>query len=297
MILRRGATGARNRQASFDAAWQLSYHTRMYEPELGITLEAARRASAYLLTEYARFQAIPNAPADITTDADRQAQEIILQIIRQAFPDDALCAEEATATLQGAGHVGDRLWIVDPIDGTRGFARKNGEFSVMIAFVEKAAIGVGVVAQPAVGRITYAVRGGGCWRLDGEEKTPTRCQVSAVGQTPDATLVQSRSRDPNRRSSLVQALNPARIIESYSAGIKLALVARGEADIYLNDYHAFHDWDICAGHILVAEAGGSVTGTGGQELCYGLPGAWQRHGLLATNGRLHQEALKRLAGA
>src|SRR5206468_2382783 len=89
----------------------------------------------------------------------------------------------------------------------------------------------------------------------------------------------------------VKTLNPAKVIETYSAGIKLALVARGEADLYVNTYDAFHDWDICAGQILVEEAGGKVSGLRGEELHYGLPGAWQRHGVLATNGILHSSAL------
>jgi 3'(2'), 5'-bisphosphate nucleotidase len=267
----------------------------MHERELEVALDAARRASQHLMQEYARFHVVPDAPADITTEADRQSQEIILQTIRQAFPHDALCGEEATASLQASAHTGDRLWIVDPIDGTRGFARKNGEFSVMIGFVAKGQIGVGIVAQPAVGRVTYALRGHGCWRLDGDETTPMRCQVTSAAELAHATLTQSRSREPGRRSRWVEAIGPARIVESYSAGIKLALVARGEADIYLNTYDAFHDWDICAGHILVVEAGGQVSGTGGQELRYGLPGAWQKHGLLATNGRLHQATLQVIA--
>jgi 3'(2'), 5'-bisphosphate nucleotidase len=110
-----------------------------------------------------------------------------------------------------------------------------------------------------------------------------------------ATLTQSRSRNPDKPSRWVQALRPAKVIESHSAGIKLALVARGEADLYLNTYDAFHDWDICAGHILVSEAGGKVTGSDSQTLAYGLPGAWQRHGLLATNGAIHADALARVA--
>ena len=63
---------------------------------------------------------------------------------------------------------------------------------------------------------------------------------------------------------------------------------------YVNTYAAFHDWDICAGHILVTEAGGRVTGLRGQELHYGVEGAWQRHGLLATNGALHGASLEGL---
>jgi 3'-phosphoadenosine 5'-phosphosulfate (PAPS) 3'-phosphatase len=91
-------------------------------------------------------------------------------------------------------------------------------------------------------------------------------------------------------------LGPARVTETYSAGIKLALVARGEADLYANSYDAFHDWDICAGHLLVDEADGRVTGLGGQPIRYATPGAWQRDGLLASNGVLHVEALRRLGG-
>jgi 3'(2'), 5'-bisphosphate nucleotidase len=265
-----------------------------YERELATALEAARLAGAALVEAYEQFKAIPDAPATISTEADRRSQEIILAHLRQKFPHDALCAEEETPTLASAAHIGPRLWVVDPIDGTRGFARKNGEFSVMVGFVEGGRIGVGVVLEPASGRLTYAVRGGGCWKRDGAGEA-VRCRVSEIGDLSAATLTQSRPADPAKRSRTVDALGPARVVRTYSAGIKLALVARAEADVYANTYDAFHDWDICAGHILVEEAGGRVTGLAGEELRYGLPGAWQRHGLLATNGRLHEEALKRLA--
>jgi 3'(2'), 5'-bisphosphate nucleotidase len=263
-----------------------------YEAELHAALDAAAQASRKLKELYEHFKAIPNAPADISTEADRQAQEIILTFLRQRFPSDALCAEEETPALVGVPRLGPRLWIVDPIDGTRGFARKNGEFSVMIGFVEKGQPKVGVVLEPAKDRLTYAVHGAGCWRRDGGQ--PTRCQVSTTAELSAATLTQSHSRDPNKPSREVIALHPARVIETYSAGIKLAQIARGEADIYLNTYENFHDWDIAAGHILVAEAGGTVTGLKGQTLRYGEEGAWQRYGLLGTNGRVHAAAVAAL---
>jgi 3'(2'), 5'-bisphosphate nucleotidase len=266
----------------------------MYERELQAALDAAQAAGTLLVQEYVRFQAIPNAPAAITTEADRQSQEIILKHVHAVFPADALCAEEETETLVGKSATGERLWIVDPIDGTRGFARKNGEFSVMVGFVERGQIAVGVVLQPAGKRLTYAVRGSGCWRRDAGQEA-VACRVSQVRALSQATLVQSRSRDPAKRTRVVEALEPGQVSETYSAGIKLALVARGEADIYPNTYDAFHDWDICAGHLLVTEAGGKVTALNGQELRYGLPGAWQRDGLLASNGCIHEEAIKRLA--
>jgi len=261
--------------------------------ELTAGLEAVSRACTYLLDAYDRFEVIANAPADITTEADRQAQEIILKTLHDYFPTDALCAEESTSLAQSAPSTGPRLWIVDPIDGTRGFARKNGEFSVMIAFVNEGTLEVGIVAQPIFGRLTYAERGRGCWRQDKNEAA-VACRVTAVSELSRATLTQSRSKESTAPSPLVTALAPAKIVETYSAGVKLALIARGEADIYLNDYHAFHDWDIAAGHILVTEAGGRVSGIQNQELLYGLPGAWQRHGLVATNGVLHDRVIERL---
>lgn len=262
-----------------------------YRQELQVALEAANLASQEVLRQYNAFQLVADAPADIHTEADRQSQEIVLNHLHRAFPRDAFCAEETTPALAGAPHSGPRLWIVDPIDGTRGFARKNGEFSIMVAFVEQGSIAVGVVQEPARRRLTYAVRGGGCWRRDGSGADAVPSRVSTVAELAAATLTQSRSRDPGVPTGQVQALGPARVLESYSAGLKLALVARGEADMYVNRYLAFHDWDICAGHILVEEAGGRVTGLLGEPITYGSEGAWQRHGLLASNGHLHDAAL------
>lgn len=262
-----------------------------YETELDAALKAATSAGRAIMELYEKFEVVPDAPASITTDADRQGQEIILARLRRTFPGDALCAEESTATLAHVPHAGPRLWIVDPIDGTRGFARKNGEFSVMIAFVDQGKVAAGLVLEPARQRLTYATLGGGCWLKDGQQANPTRCHVSKVKELNDATLTQSRSKKSPGTVLRMKSLTPARIVETYSAGIKLALVARGEVDLYVNTYLAFHDWDICAGHILVDEAGGNVSGLGGQVLKYGEPGNWQRHGVLASNGLIHDAAL------
>jgi 3'(2'), 5'-bisphosphate nucleotidase len=264
-----------------------------HDRELEAAMQAAHQASRVILNAYRQFQAIPDAPIDISTEADRQAQETILSYLKRTFPGDSLCAEEQTPALAGVPSVGPRLWVVDPIDGTRGFARKNGEFSVMIAFIENGQIAVGVVEEPAKGRCTYATRGGGCWRQDNGGES-IACRVSSTTDLASARMVQSHSRNPNVPSRMAQAVRPAHVVETYSAGIKLALVARGEVDLYVNDYTQFHDWDIAAGHLLVTEAGGTVTGLHGEELHYGLPEAWQRFGLLGSNGHVHAEALERL---
>jgi 3'(2'), 5'-bisphosphate nucleotidase len=262
-----------------------------YEKELGIALEAAHLAGEIILKHYMTFIAIPDAKADMSTQDDRDSQETILQHILKAFPEDSFCAEENTPTLASANRTGSRLWIVDPIDGTRGFAKKNGEFSVMIGFLDQKLIRVGVVLEPATGRLTFAKQGGGCWRQDNKGSKPIACRVLPTKLLCEATLTQSHARKPGRQLTLVKSLEPGKVIETYSAGIKLAQVARGEADLYLNTYLNFHDWDVCAGHILVEEAGGKVTGLNDEPILYAVNQASQRTGLLASNTLLHQQAL------
>lgn len=263
-----------------------------FEKELQVALEAARLAGALIRRDYDAFAPIPNAPVNISTETDRNSQEVILQYLQAAFPDDALCAEEATGTLLTARRTGPRIWIVDPIDGTRGFAMKNGEFSVMIGFIADGQLTVGVVLEPVQDRVTYAMCGAGCWVKVGSSE-PQACRVSSTSDLRSSALVQSHSK-PGKKSAPVQSIQPAKVIEMYSAGVKLALVARGEADLYVNTYSRFADWDICAGHLLVTEAGGKVTTLTGEEIQYCKPNHVQDGGLLATNGRVHGDAVRLL---
>jgi 3'(2'), 5'-bisphosphate nucleotidase len=265
-----------------------------FEQELEVALSAAEAAGRLVREQYEQFTAIPDAPSNITTDADRASQELILQHIRAKFPADSLCAEEATETLRTAPRDGRRLWIVDPIDGTKGFAMKNGEFSVMVGFVADGMMEVGVVLEPASWKVTYASRGHGCWRYVGQGTGPVRMRVGSALTMANATLTQSKSRTA-KDSPVVKKLQPARVVETFSAGVKLALVAGGEADVYANIYPEFNDWDICAGHILVEEAGGKVTTLDGSPIRYGQPGNKQRGGLVASNGALHDEVVALLS--
>lgn len=265
-----------------------------FEREFQVAIAAAREAGRFAWAEYEQFQPIPNAPASISTHVDHGAQEIILQHLRRTFPDDALVAEEATATMQHATGTSGRTWVVDPIDGTRGFAMKNGEFSMMIGLTVAGKPVVGVVWEPVTNRLTAAHAGGGCWVTTGDGE-PIRCHVSTQTDPSAGVMVQSRSKPGQPPKPVVTAIHPKTVVETYSAGIKLALVARGEVDFYVNDYRGFHDWDICAGQVLVEEAGGRVTQFDGRDIDYGGPEA-DRRGMIGSNGLLHAELIRRLAG-
>ncbi|MSR29967.1 MAG: inositol monophosphatase [Gemmataceae bacterium] len=266
----------------------------MREKELATALLAASEAGKHILSAYRDLDPMQNAPADLTTETDKQSQEIILKILRDAFPEDSLCAEENTPTLALGPKGSKRTWVVDPIDGTRGFAMKNGEFSVMVALLENGQVTVGVVLEPASGKTTYAARGQGC-KLAQLGASETVCLVGKASALKTSTLVQSHAK-PGAVSKAEQAFQPEKILQVYSAGLKLAMVARGEADLYANNYLGFHDWDICAGHILVEEAGGLVTTFDGTPISYGGVGFKQTRGMLASNLLVHTEALEKTQG-
>jgi 3'(2'), 5'-bisphosphate nucleotidase len=267
----------------------MNYHT-----ELAAALDAAHVAAEYLRREYDAFVPIPDAPVSISTHADRGAQDLIIAALTAAFPADAVCAEESTAGLANAIHDARRVWVIDPIDGTRGFATKNGEFSVMIGLTVDRVPVLGVVSEPVPRRVTFAVAGEGCFAQDGERHAePRRLRVSGAASLADAVLVRSHGK-PGRVGEDVRVIGPKRVVETYSAGVKLAIVARGEADLYPNTYSQFADWDICAGHVLVTEAGGTVTQLKGDPLTYGNAAFRQHGGILATNGLIHDEAVRRL---
>jgi len=258
--------------------------------ELQAALDAATIAGDYIRDEYEKFTPIPNAPANISTAIDRGSQDLILQNLAKNFPNDGLCAEEGAASKPSDN---GRLWVVDPIDGTRGFAKKNGEFSVMIGLTLNGEVVAGVVLEPVTMTYTYAAKGSGCWTKIGNGE-PRKCSVRNETEIAKGILVQSHSR-PGKESPPVAVLKPATVLEMYSAGVKMAVVARGEADVYVNTYGAFSDWDICAGHVLVTEAGGVVSGLRGEPITYGGPGFKQKVGLLASSAAIHQPVVEGLA--
>ena len=261
--------------------------------ELGVALEAAIEAGHKIMDFYESLEPIIGAPANITTQADRDSQDIILKKLHLAFPEDGFIGEENTNLYQSLPRKGKRLWIVDPIDGTRGFAKKLGEFCIMIALVENGEPIVGVVHDPANKRTTYATKEGGCHSNDSGVK-PIPCKVSSREPLSSAIITKTHSKNKGKVEGLSAMLGSTNIHESYSAGLKLVKIARGEADIYVNDYPQYNDWDICAGHILVIEAGGRMSDLNGKELQYGHSFSLKGPGFIASNGIVHTEALMRL---
>ena len=264
--------------------------------ELAVALEAADLASRLILDHYERLVVIPDAPASITTDTDRQSQETILSHLHGAFPTDALLAEENTPTAAASPRSGARLWIIDPIDGTRGFARKNGEFSVMIAFLQDGVICVGVVLEPAKNRNTYASLGGGCWRPG--RQGAGRCVSRNLHEIPlgsDHNAKPCEEGRPRQRAGCLEALAGYRDLFSRSQACPGRPRRSGDLSQHLRCVPRL-------GHRRRPSARRRSRRTRHQPpgriaACMASPGAWQPHGLVASNKALHESGMAALAAA
>jgi 3'(2'), 5'-bisphosphate nucleotidase len=261
------------------------------ERETAVAIEAVQAAGEELRRRFAIVERMDNPPANVSTDADRASQEIILSQLHRAFPADRLCGEENTPSLAAGPKEGKRCWIVDPIDGTRGFVDKSGEFSIMVGLVDDGDPVLGFVLEPLLERLTWARKGSGCFiRISTDPDI--RARVTPTEHMGAATMGASRSQKSAGRQKLLDGFGARDLVTTFSAGIKLAQVARGDTDLYLGDYLTLKDWDVCAGHLLVTEAGGGVTSVDGDPIRYdGTGGSLKGRGILATNGRLHPAAL------
>jgi len=228
----------------------------------------ARAAGEVILRVYATdFSVRGKNDASPVTAADEEAEALIMAGLRDLAPAVPVVAEEAVA----AGHVpavGDWFWLVDPLDGTREFISRNGEFTVNIALVHRGLPVFGVVLAPALNRLFAGAVGQEAAVEDVAGRRQIRCRT-----VPDAGLTVVASRSHGDAAALDAFLAGRRVASTTSAGssLKLCLVAAGEADIYPRLGRTM-EWDIAAGHAVLAAAGGRIRTMAGEPLRYGKPG-------------------------
>ena len=249
---------------------------RLSEPGLlNAVANIARRAGALIMAVYATdFAVRGKADTSQVTEADERAETLIVSALLSLDASVAVVAEEAVAA--GANPaVSDWFWLVDPLDGTREFINRNGEFTVNIALVHRGRPVLGVVLAPALGRLFAGAAGQGAYVEEGQGGTRRVIRCRSV---PEAGLTVVASRSHGDAAALDAFLAGRRVAALASAGssLKLCLVAAGEADLYPRLGRTM-EWDIAAGHAVLAAAGGQVTALDGSPLRYGKPGFENPH--------------------
>jgi len=205
--------------------------------------------------------------ASPVTEADERAEALIVPALQALAPEIPIVAEEAVA----AGRVptvAGRFWLVDPLDGTKEFISRNGEFTVNIALVEDGVPVLGVVLAPALGRLFSGAVGVGAFVEDADGRRPIQCR-----SVPEEGLTVVASRSHGDAEALDKFLAGRKLASLKNAGssLKLCLVATGEADLYPRLGRTM-EWDIAAGHAVLLAAGGQVNTVAGPPLRYGKPG-------------------------
>jgi 3'(2'), 5'-bisphosphate nucleotidase len=259
--------------------------------ELAVLLRIAGEAARVVMDVYARPFAVDfKGPQDPVTEADRLANALICEQLAREFPGVPIVAEESDPATFSDFRAHDRVFFVDPVDGTREFVDRNGEFAVMIGLVEGARAIAAVIDAPARGDIFAGWVGQGAFRISGGQQTPIR--VSDVADVTQGRLVGSRSHRTPQLERALARLNPREVLVMGSAGLKGTLVAAAEVEAYVAPGYAGKRWDACATDALVSAAGGKLTDTHGDPIDYRAPSLSNDRGLIASNGRVHDALIR-----
>ena len=229
----------------------------------------AERAGAEILSVYeTAFAVRGKEDASPVTDADVRAEAVILTALAEVAPHIPVVAEEIVAAGKVPDLSGGRFFLVDPLDGTREFISRNGEFTVNIALIEQGRPVAGVVHLPALGQ-TYWSDGTGAWRGTAAEPDAQRihCREPA---SDGLVVVASRSHRDARTDEFLKEFTVSKLLSAGSS-LKLCRVAEGAADLYPRLGRTM-EWDIAAGQAVLEAAGGSVRTLDGEPLRYGKPG-------------------------
>lgn len=239
----------------------------MYRHEMKIAIELAKQASAIAMEIYGRdfvFEEKANDGGPVT-EADLRINEFLTQKLQEAFPNDAVIGEESDLTkVKPDVH---RRWIIDPIDGTKDFLQKNGEFSVMIGLAVDARAELGVVAVPAHSQIYCGAPGMGAFMIDKNERH-TELYADPALLLENATIVNSRNHPDPTIDKIRDALGITNEYRHGSVGCKVAHISDGRADLYINLSGRCHWWDVCGPEAIVRQAGGVLLDIEGHELRY-----------------------------
>jgi len=264
--------------------------------DLDKALETAKKAAVKAGVKILKYYSKPVKIAEKTegdyvsplTEADLKANKIIVKALGK-FKIPVL-TEEGKDDKQRL--ISEYVWIVDPLDGTKEFIKKNDEFTVNIALVRNGRPVLGVIYVPVKKDLYYAVEGKGTVL---ENKSGSAISVSEREQYKELVLVKSRSHASEHLTRIIEQVDFADILTSGSS-VKGCMVAKGIADVYIR-LGPINEWDICAMDIIVFEAGGKMTDLAGQIISYNKQTTLITSGFMVSNNTVHSKLLDSVRSA
>jgi 3'(2'), 5'-bisphosphate nucleotidase len=225
------------------------------------------------------------------TIADKTASRIIVEGLAENFPGDGILSEEETDTDERLDK--KRVWLIDPMDGTKGFVQKNGDFAVQIGLAEDGEMILGVVFLPFFNQLFYAAKNEGAFLVENDE-TPKRLEVSGKTDFSQMNLAVSRDHRGPKMSRIADYFGIPNETGRGSVGLKIGLISTQICDLYIHLSPRTKHWDSAAPEIIIKEAGGNLTDIFGEKIIYNTSDVHNYNGLLATNGVSHRQAVEHL---
>lgn len=249
------------------------------DEELRIAKELAFLAGKRILDVYSKdFDVIMKSDETPLTEADLSANKVIIDKIMKIFPDHSILSEEISDDKARLDN--DWCWIIDPVDGTKEFVKKNDEFTVNIALTFRGEVVLGVVYAPVFDELYYAINGQGAFL----EKNNEKISIHVSDRTSNLRVLKSRSHMNVKYASVLE-MNKDRIMSVTKMGssLKGCKIASGEYDIYYNFGAKTSVWDTAAMQIIVEEAGGVFTDLDGNMIDYSSADVKNKNGFRILN--------------
>jgi 3'(2'), 5'-bisphosphate nucleotidase len=264
--------------------------------ELNTAIELARAAGKAILGFYESDFAVEHKTTqdnftEPVTIADKTASRIIVEGLAAQFPGDGILSEEETDTSERLER--KRLWLIDPMDGTKGFVEKNGDFAVQIGLAKDGEMILGVVFLPFFDQLYYAAKASGAFLVE-NDGPPQRLQVSDETDFAQMTIAVSRDHRSSKMSNIIEHFGIRQETQRGSVGLKIGLIATRASDLYIHLSPRTKHWDSAAPEIIITEAGGKLTDIFGRQIIYNTLDVQNYNGILATNGISHRKTVERL---
>ena len=257
--------------------------------QLETIIDAITKAGDKILEIYeSDFQVEKKDDNSPITKADLESNKIIKEsLLQTGIP---ILSEEDADDKSRTGS--DKVWIVDPLDGTQDFVNKTGEFTVMVGLVENHVPIMGLVYWPTEKKLFFAERGLGAFCHDSEGWA--KISVRGVEEITEPLALVSRHHLSDKEKKMLDHLkikNTANI----GSSLKVMEIASGRADIYLTSTNKMKQWDTAASYCIISEAGGKMTDISGNDLIYNTVSVNHENGLLVTNRLIHPEIVSKIS--
>ena len=257
--------------------------------QLETIIDAITKAGDKILEVYeSDFQVEKKDDNSPITKADLESNKIIKESLLQTkIP--ILSEEDADDKSRTDS---DKVWIVDPLDGTQDFVNKTGEFTVMVGLVENHIPVMGLVYWPTEKKLYFAEKDLGAFCHNSERWT--EISVRKIEGFEKSLALVSRHHLSDKEKKMLDHLK-IKNTASIGSCLKVMEIASGNADIYLTSTNKMKQWDTAASHCIISEAGGKMTDISGNDLVYNTESVNHENGLLVTNGLIHQETVSRIS--